>query len=179
MKPIITLEWLNTEPIDLELSEGKDGSVYMGIDVIKPKLKELDPAWGTTNFRSKYFSPAAHSLWWSGSVELHVQFTLTIGTPVDGYETEPFVKRTIVGAATFNTQDYFDHIDNKGGNTNWDAVGLSLCIVNAAKNIGPSFGMNLNKGLEEFLNKEVETTEVNDKLKNTLNKLSKDIKGKW
>lgn len=49
---------------------------------------------------------------------------------------------------------------------------LSLCIVSAAKELGPQFGMNLNKGKGE---QEAAAT-TTDKIKNTLGKLTNDLK---
>lgn len=200
---MVTKEWLHTEPNELELSTNKDGSTYMGIDVIKPKLSKLDDNWSTTNFKSHYFSPpSGGGLWLSCSLELHVNMNVVYLRPVGPEKTleemlEDFdkklthfvnpsellpviqvPKRTLVGVTTFDTQEYYDHKENTG-NTNWDAVGLSLCIVSAAKNLGPAFGSTLNKGREEFLNKDdKKNTETNDKIKNTLTSLSNDLKKK-
>lgn len=123
--------WLNQEPLPEDIRYNDDGSAYQPIEVVKPKLDILDAGWSTKNFNHFYFQPIDGSWRISGSVELRVQYALG-GVVID---------RTLVGASTFDTQDY-------APNTHYAQTCLSLCIVAAAKEIGAFFGKNLNRGLE-------------------------------
>jgi hypothetical protein len=128
------LAWLSQEPAPEDIRYNDDGSLYQPVEVVKEKLDILDIGWSTKNFHHFYFQPIDGSWRISGSVELRVQYVLG-GVVID---------RSLVGASTFDTQEYTP-------NTHYAQTCLSLCIVAAAKEIGAFFGKNLNKGLEPEL----------------------------
>jgi hypothetical protein len=179
------MDWINKEPEEFELANNPDGSTYMPIEFVKAKLYQLDAYWGTSNFNLIQFFAPDGSLWFSGSVELMVNYyrmDLPLKeskvSPEDNFYTlaPDKCKRVIVGCSTFDTQKYYNHPDNTG-NSNWGQVCLSLCISAAAKELGPAFGKNLNKGLEKFLDT-APPSPRNNKIKNTLDSLTKEIKKK-
>lgn len=165
--------WLNQEPSEEDLSYNEDGSVYQSIDVIKPKLDIAFPGWQTKNFQHTYLLTPYGTFYCSGSVELIIDLSTKSFIPLkmnlDALKASPNAdiekimsefrnsnnilgfsdtdtKRNLVGAATFNTEKYFN---TKEKNNHWAAVCLSLAIVNAAQNIAPFFGKNLNKVQKE------------------------------
>lgn len=162
--------WLNQEPSKEDLSINEDGSVYQSIDIIKPKLDIAFPSWQTQNFQHTYLLAPYGTFFCSGSVELVLDYNLfrfpfvpkackinkeEISSLIQEFEKSPNTiysyeqnlnnKRILVGAATFDTEKYFN---TKEKNSHWAAVCLSLAIVNAAQNIAPFFGKNLNKQLQ-------------------------------
>lgn len=163
--------WLNQEPSAEDLSYNEEGNVYQSIDVIKPKLDIAFPGWQTKNFQHTYLLTPYGTFYCSGSVELvldysRFQYVFTAKkssisleemqnmlaefdkTPniITSDKKELECKRILVGAATFDTEKYYN---TKEKNNHWAAVCLSLAIVNAAQNIAPFFGKNLNKVVRE------------------------------
>lgn len=116
------LEWLNQEPEADLIQDSPEGGRHIPIEKLKPLLTELDPFWGTENFKWNYMliGGAMHL---SSSVELIV----TYGDK----------KRRLAGASTFDVNTY-------GENTHYVAIGLSEAIKNSAKNLGKRFGSELN-----------------------------------
>ncbi len=142
-------EWLNQEPAPEDIRTNEDGSFYIPIEIIKPKLDYLSSSWETKNFHHFFFQTEEQerngekfsTLKVSGSVELIVAYVSMV--PIDlrnpqGGKVSKYIVRTITGSATFDTQKYY-------GNPAWGQTCLSLCIVAAAKELGPTFGKNLNK----------------------------------
>jgi len=150
-------EWLNQHPDASEIKSNDDGSKYLPIEYVKPLLDLL--GWDTTNFNHQFLQLPSFDengnqngmdLWVSGSVELHIK--------------NENLKRTITGGATFNAQRYYP-------NTNWAATCLSLCIVSAAKELGPLLGKDLNKDLRTVPTSAKQIAPVDDKVKKSLNNL--------
>lgn len=132
----LTLEqWLSQPLLPEEIRYNEDGSSYIPIEFIKPKLYYLDSNWQTLNFKHHFISSPDGKLICTGSIELSVKWTHYSTLGLTNYD------RILTGCATFDVQKYF-------GNTNWGAICLSLCIVSAAKELGTFFGKDLNK---EFL----------------------------
>ncbi len=134
MEESVTLEqWLNQPPLPEEIRYSEDGSSYIPIEFIKPKLYHLDSKWQTINFKHHFISSPDGRLICTGSVELLIKW-IRMGSLLNMICD----KRTLTGSATFDVQKYF-------GNNNWGQTCLSLCIVAAAKELGIFFGKDLNK----------------------------------
>jgi len=156
-------DWLSQEPLLSEIKTNDDGSRYLPIEVIKPKLDYLcNIGWETKNFKHSYFNLPDRTLCCTGSVELTISYSsYMIGSPVN------IIDRTITGSATFDINRYYP-------NFNLGAICLSLCIVNASQNISKFFGKDLNKGLLTIPSiKEIKVTPIDDKMINTLKSIGK------
>ena len=155
-------DWLNQEPLPEEIKSNTDGSRYIPIEFIKPKLDVLcDKNWDTLIFRHEMINMPDRSLYCTGSVELCVVFSY--GQDEGVFYTE----RRLTGAATFDCQRYFP-------NTNFAAILLSLAIVNAAQNLGRFFGKHLNSHLLTIpVVAEIKPLDVDNKMLNTLKNISK------
>lgn len=159
-------DWLNQQPLDSEIRFNEDQSRYLPIEFVKPKLSYLDPNWSTQNFNHQFIPYGDGKLICSGSVELIIDWIERLDNPVKntlsaGVSVYQKNKRIITGSATFFVEKYVP-------NMNFGATCLSLCIVNAAKELGPFFGQDLNKDIltipTDYGKKQ------NDKLMNTLKK---------
>lgn len=114
-------EWLQDPPDPKDVEVSPEGGFHVPIAAVKRTLNLLTGwEWGTTEFKCRTIVIGG-KLFYDGSVELFA----TIAGRV----------RTLTGAATFNVEVYKGH---------WAAVLLSNCIKNAAMNLGPKFGSELN-----------------------------------
>ncbi len=143
METELSLEqWLNQEPLPEEIRTNVDGSRYIPIEFIKPKLSFLSSSWSTTNFQHSFPKMLNGKLFVSGSIELHISYYKDLRTTEGRKHIEKAIlqktERVISGAATFDIDDYYP-------NTHFAQTCLSLCIVAAAKEIGKFFGRDLNK----------------------------------
>lgn len=128
MQELSLSDWLNQEPLPEEIRYNTDGSMYIPVEFIKIKLDYLDKFWSTENF-SHYLQHVQGRDYCFGSVELIVTFNeYKKNTDLIGGKSTIVNKRVISGAATFDLQKYQP-------NENWSATCLSLCIVNAAKEL--------------------------------------------
>lgn len=122
------------------------GVKYISIRDIKSMMNEYFVRWSTSNFKVQFLQ-IGHDLLVSGSVELTVVMPITITnsttqiTELSGTDTFSFI-----GANTFNVKSE----QAEGNNDNYEAILLSNCIKNAAKNLGVLFGYNLNT-IDEYL----------------------------
>lgn len=163
-------DWLAQKPLPEEIRYNEDGSSYIPVEFIKPKLNYLSPNWSTTNFKHSFYTASDGRLWCSASVELSVQIRIVNNYT---YSTYPTVEkynisnRIISGSATFDVQKYYP-------NTNWGQTALSLCIVAAAKELGDFFGKSLNKEMLTMPNIiDGKKGNKTDKLANTIKNLGK------
>ncbi len=127
-------EWLNQEPLPEEIRRNIDGSSYLPIENVKPKLDYLSSSWSTKNFTHFFHKTPDNRMIVSGSVELVIEYYEFF----DSKFPAKIITRTLSGAATFDVQDYYP-------NTHYGQTCLSLCIVAAAKELGKFFGRDLNK----------------------------------
>jgi hypothetical protein len=127
-----TRRFFDMEPAEDEIKVHQDGGKYIPYPVIVKKLNELCGAdWDIKNFSHLYFVIPDHPdlIRVSGSVEVVIRY-------IDD-ELQYLVTRTLSGAATFYTNEYFP-------NEHWAATLKSLCVVNAVQVLGRNFGWGLN-----------------------------------
>lgn len=137
MQELSLSDWLNQDPLPQEVRYNADTSAYIPVEFIKVKLDYLDSHWGTQNF-NHFLQHIQGRDYCFGSVELIISFLeLKKDANMIGSKLVQ-TKRIITGAANFDLQKYQP-------NENYAATCLSLCIVNAAKELGVFFGKNLNK----------------------------------
>lgn len=126
-----TKEWLQIECGIDDLDYNDDGSAFIPIRKVKLKLNsEWFTSWGVTEFEFKVFSIQGMSFC-SASGILNVEYMKGCNRPE---------KRSHTGGATFRLV--------LGSNENFEATALAEVIKNAAKNLGPQFGFNLNQELK-------------------------------
>lgn len=124
------------DPADVEVSP--EGGLHVPIGPVKKTLNVVTNfRWGTTDFKSRTLVIGGN-LFYDGSVQLNVE--------IAGEE------RQLTGAATFSVSVYRGH---------YAAVLLSNCIKNAAMNLGPKFGSELNPKEEPVIN--TDNGDVEDK----------------
>lgn len=123
-------EWLELECPESDLRHNKDGSAFIPIKKVKEKLNFLG-TWHTHTFDFKllFLGKTAYA-----SASLILDIGYYTGVSVNNY-----VRKRITGASTFRI--------SPGGNEQFEATALAECIKNAAKNLGPQFGFNLNQDL--------------------------------
>jgi len=156
-------EWLAQEPLPEEIRYNEDGSSYIPIEYIKPKLDYFCPSWTTKNFNHFLFVAPNGNTFCSASVELFIEYQEYL----DGGQCN-LIKRTITGSATFDVQRYYP-------NLNWGATALSLSIVSAAKELGLFFGKELNKEILTVpFNPKKESPKKSQLIK-SINKITSDI----
>lgn len=128
-------KWLNLPPRKSDIAEIKTGADTT-IKIIPEKIVEsmLDEMtgqnWDTVKFQSYRFIDATKSpavILMDASLELIVKYK-----GKDGID----VIRTLVGAVTFDTAFF--------NNTHHNNTAKSLCISNAASDLGKRFGKDLN-----------------------------------
>lgn len=173
-------EWFSQQPDILETRTNEDGSKYIPIEFIKPKLDELCRNWSTKNFTHQFielpvFDKAGNNigktLWVSGSIELILSYQFDIRTEEGKKHIEPVmqkISRNICGSATFDVQKYFP-------NTNWGQTCLSLCIVAAAKELGTFFGKELNKEVLTVPTDNKKKSIGSSKIKSAMDEITKTI----
>lgn len=124
------------DPSDIEVSP--EGGLHVPIGPVKKMLNIITKFnWGTTDFKCRTLGIGG-DLFYDGSVQLNVT--------IDGEE------RQLTGAATFSVKVYKGH---------YAAVLLSNCIKNAAMNLGPKFGSELNPREEPVI--QIDTSTGEDK----------------
>lgn len=117
-------EWLDTEPTIDEIIE-IDGVLCISNLIIEELLDELtDKNWETINYTSKFVKDHNGNHFISASLELVVHYSGKT--------------RRITGAVSFPL-NYFPN------NTHYDNTAKTLCISNAASDLGKRFGRGLNK----------------------------------
>lgn len=162
--------WLAQPPLPEEIRHNEDGSAYIPIEFIKPKLDYLCPNWETKNFNHLLIPANDGGLICSGSVELHFYYKIDMRTEM-GRICAPtplimLTNRVITGSATFFTSKYHP-------NFNWGQTCLSLCIVASAKELGEFFGKSLNKDMLTVPFNELSASKKrNDKMLSTIKKIS-------
>lgn len=119
-------EWIGQQPDPNDVTDSPEGGKQIPIDRLKPLLSELDPSWGTENFKWNYIT-LEDGVYCNGSVEL----VLSYGG----------IKRRLTGAATFNIETY---ARDSTPNTHFVAIMLANCTKNAALNVGRRFGSEIN-----------------------------------
>lgn len=122
-------EWINSEPLDNEISSLGNGARFIDILTLEKLLDNFDN-WYTQNFHYNLYKA-----WYDGngiaaSIELVIEYA-------DGGNT---IKRTFVGAANFD-------IKAISPNSHFLATVKSECIKNAASEIGKKFGRGLNEAM--------------------------------
>lgn len=117
-------KWLKEMPPTEEITD-LGGVVVLLANVVKDKLDTLtDGFWETKDYQSKYVTVKGIT-YISASLVLIVRY-------------DDIPERKLVGAVTFRL-DYFPE------NTHWDNTAKTLCIVNAASDLGNQFGRHFNK----------------------------------
>lgn len=145
------IEWLKSEPNPEDLTS-INGIIVMLNHVVEEKLDELtDHSWSTKNYQSKFININGRD-YISASLELNVSFFSNIEEG-GGYYT-----RTLVGAVTFP----LDHFPD---NQHWDNTAKTLCITNAASDLGRQFGRYFNKVEPVILDRKAEKINKRVKLK--------------
>ena len=148
-------DFLNTPPAENEICFNEDGSRYLPIDVVKRKLTALCGFnWSTTSFRHFFYMDSMGNNYVSGSI------TLSVGFIIEG-DSNVEVKRHLSGSATFSFKKFDD-------NKHFGATCKSLCIVNAAQDLGVAFGLGLNDEFEA-----AQKNAKDEKIKETLSFLNK------
>lgn len=138
------IEWLKSEPKPEDLTS-INGIIVMLNHVVEEKLDELtDHSWSTRNYQSKYININSRD-YISASLELFM---------FKGSLEE----RTLVGAVTFP----LDHFPD---NQHWDNTAKTLCITNAASDLGRQFGRYFNKVEPVILDRKAEKINKRVKLK--------------
>jgi predicted SnoaL-like aldol condensation-catalyzing enzyme len=145
------IEWLSQDCPE-EDRRYINGVPYIPIEICEKKLDQLTKnTWGTKSLRRDiYFTPDGRIIW-SGSLELTIEY-FEIQNLITSY-----TKRTLIGTATFNTTDYVP-------NTHWDSIGRSLCIANAASDLGNQFGRNFYAPTQDTLTVSVPQKRTPDKV---------------
>lgn len=153
-------EWLRLQPNDDEIE------MIEGVNIIRQKIIEelldimTDQNWSTRNYQSKYFKVGDVD-YISASLELVVNYH---------DDNRVLIQRTFVGAVSFQLSFFSgQHIDN---------TAKSLCIVNAASEIGNRLGRNLNQSVQPVI--EGKLSKAQQKVKAAV-KVAPDagIKAQW
>lgn len=155
--PIDPIKWLNQPPKKSEIVEiqvGKDKVKVIPEKTIESLLDELTGCtWSIINFKSSRFPQ-------NGKVLMDASLVLVVK-----YGS---ITRHIVGAITFDTAFF--------GNTYHNNTAKSLCIVNAASELGKRFGKDLNPN--NIIPVYGGNTSEHDKIKATLAILKEDLANK-
>lgn len=132
-------KWLDSDPLEEEVSYNERQKKYQKFEVIKSKLDYLCPDnWDTKNFHHFLFFTNDRKQWVSGNIDLVIRYHYELE---DGSGVRE-VYRTLAGAATFCTEDYEP-------NTHFGATVKSLAICNAAMTLGKQFSWGLNPDEDE------------------------------
>lgn len=151
LTPEVTKVWLNSEPQEHEVIKQTNGSFTLPYIVIEDKLDFLtDYNWDTENFIHRYHM---------------INDTEAISASILLVVRYPYVQRRITGACTYPISFLrdMDGTAEESGNYNehYAATAKSLCIVNAAKCLGRTFGKYLNTGIVPDLDsKRIEQEEI-------------------
>lgn len=185
-------KWLKTAPPKGQIVEIQDGPRKVKIipqKIIESLLDELtEQNWSTRNFKfSRWIERGINNegnesigrTMCDASLELVVTYRqLVLGSITDKSEPvmmEKEITRVLVGAVSFDVSLFGnDHIAN---------TAKSLCITNAASDLGRRFGKDLNQKEASMMILGVKQpvqigSGVRDKIGETLSKLSTDLKSK-
>lgn len=190
-------KWLKTAPRKSEIKEiqnGKDKVKIIPQKIIESLLDELtEQNWSTRNFQFNRFietnlnrpagtynpESAGQRTMCDASLELVVTYRVMVAAPLHSgngpVSIEKEITRVLVGAYSFDTALFGnDHIAN---------TAKSLCITNAASDLGRRFGKDLNPkeasmmilGIKNPLKPGQVTEEAKNKIGETLDKLKGDL----
>lgn len=120
------MKWLGEAPDPNDVTDSPEGGKHIPIEKLKALLTQLDPGWGTENFRWT-FAVIEDQVYCNASIELVVSYG--------------GIKRRVTGACTFNTRTY---ATNEAANTHFVAIALANSLKNAAMNCGRKLGADLN-----------------------------------
>lgn len=120
-------KWLDSEPEPSDIEDSPEGGKHIPINKLHPLLDQLDPGWGTRNFKMSY-KQLMEDIYADASIELTVSYA--------------GLSRVITGAATFKIQDYAEGQDN---NTHYAAIALANVTKSASKRLGRKFGAFINE----------------------------------
>ena len=140
-------KWLDAPPAAEEIMQDDKGYFYIPIEIVRRKLDYLNPYWSIKNFFHTYVSDHNGCVMCSGSIELVLP-----KTELDEYD------RTLTGAATISVEEF-----KQRDNQHYAATVLSLCISNAAKILGETFGRSINDEKSENKGMAIKNT-LNDYL---------------
>lgn len=194
-------KWLKQAPPKsqvVEIQNGKDKVKIIPQKIIESLLDELtEQNWSTRNFQfsrwtenvstpmsgdgiTAAMSTTKTKVMCDASLELVVTYKMVV--PVSPYETAPTavgplkkeieITRVLVGAVSFDVSFFGnDHIAN---------TAKSLCITNAASDLGRRFGKDLNPKEAAMMivgmKQPVQVGAVQGKIGETLDKLTSDLK---
>lgn len=181
-------KWLKTAPRKsevVEIQNGKDKVKIIPQKIIESLLDELtEQNWSTRNFQ---FSRTSQLIGTNGlptekvmcdaSLELVVTYRMMVPAPLHDttgpVQVEKEITRTLVGSYTFDVALFGD-----GFTAN---TAKSLCISNAASDLGRRFGKDLNPKEAAMMIVGMKSpmqagSEVKDKIGDTLKKLTGDLK---
>lgn len=189
-------KWLRQAPKKSEIVEiqsGKDKVKIIPQKIIESLLDELtEQNWSTRNFQFSRFTETitladgtqgAGKTMCDASLELVVTYRMMVPAPLHDttgpMQVEKEITRTLVGSYSFDTSLF--------GNEYIANTAKSLCIANAASDLGRRFGKDLNPkeasmmilGMKQPVQVGSGVSgEVKDKIGETLDKLSGDLKKK-
>lgn len=128
MKELTVKEWLNTPCLPEEISGDAESGWFLGIEILRKKLKYLEDKFGVlvgySDFNHLIFNAPDRRSFASGSLNMELKF-------------EDGTTKRLVGGATFDLQEY-------APNTHFAATLKSLCIGNGLLEY-EAFGRSLNK----------------------------------
>ena len=174
--------WLKSKPRKSEIKEiqnGKDKVKIIPQKIIESLLDELtDHNWSTRNFQFSRFTETWSSdtktlrCFCDASLELVVTYRQMVPAPIhDGtgpVQVEKEITRVLVGAYSFDVSLF--------GNEYIANTVKSLCISNAASDLGRRFGKDLNpKEASMMILGIKQPVQVKDKIGETLDKLKSDL----
>lgn len=137
--PLNINEWLRQSPEESEITE-IDGIKCLLNLVVEDKLDKLTQQnWSTRNYQSKVITRGRKE-YFSASLELVVRYRRQDVAGLWMWE-EKFIERVLVGAVSFPI-NHFAH------NVHLDNTAKTLCITNAASELGEQFGRGLNPSVQ-------------------------------
>ena len=140
-------DWLQIPCLPEDVSGDEHEGFYLGIDIVKDKLKIMESRFFTflnySNFNHFLFNAHNKNTYASGSIEIEIVSELGDNPTESPYATtqSPIILRRLIGTATFNI---FDYDNDKTQNGNYASILKSLCTAQALKEF-PQFGSLLNK----------------------------------
>jgi hypothetical protein len=146
--------WLKRSPTQKEIVEIQDGPNKVKIipqKIIETLLDELtEQNWSTRNFQFQRWIDGSARTMCDASLELVVTYKMVVAvSPYEYKQTqagkkEIEVTRVLVGAVSFDCAFFGnDHVAN---------TAKSLCISNAASDLGKRFGKDLNPSVAPPIN---------------------------
>ncbi len=171
-------KWLKQAPSKKEIVEFEEitssGKVVVKIipeKTIETLLDQLtDQNWSTKNFQSSRWTDSTGKEWMDASLELVVNYyVVVLISPYDlensrtESQKEMLINRTLVGAVSFPCNQYSQHLNN---------TAKSLCITNAASDLGRRMGKDLNESALPVvygLNEGVRKNKIHETLKGIKN----------